>query len=139
MPSPSFITDFWKTIKLGPTSTPFLFPLHPTVDLVPCTCPMFSSLSGWLIQHWGHGQLPIATGVPVLHLLSFPVQKPSERSQFPCGPSINVSACPTRPVSTESRILPFPDSPQARQGICLVCFKEAPGFPPTQVNSEKLV
>ena len=66
-------------------------------------------------------------------------KKPSERSQFPCGPSINVSACPTRPVSTESHILPFPDSPQARQGICLVCFKEAPGFPPTQVNSEKLV
>lgn len=118
------------SLPFPPTSNCRLGPLHLSYASQPFGV-ADSALGSWTAPYL-HPSSCIAFAV-------LPCLKPSERPQFPRGPSLNVSACPTRPLSTKSHILPFPDSPQARQGIYLVCFKEAVGFPPTHVNSEKLV
>lgn len=114
LPLNAFSPQGWKDINLGPTSPPFPLPRHPTVHLVPCSCPVYlfqplsvadSAPGSWTAPHL-HTTSGSACAVP-------PFSKPSEGTPLPNSPSLNVSACPTRQVSIRSHLSPFPDSPQA--------------------------
>ena len=97
--------------RLGPLNLSYVFQPFGGAD---------SALGSWTA--------PYLHPNPCLAFAVLPCLKPSECVQFPCGPSLNISACPTRPVSTESHVLPFPDSPRPGKASALYVLKRLQAF-----------